>query len=138
MNPILRNILAVIAGIVIGGTVNMLIINFSGTIIAPPEGVDTTTAEGLKEGIHLFEPKNFLMPFLAHALGTFFGAYLAALIATSHKMKFAFAIGCVFLLGGIGAVYMIPAPLWYNITDLVLAYIPMAWLAGRLALKSKI
>lgn len=135
MNPTLRNILAVIAGILIGGTVNMLIINFSGTIIAPPEGVDTTTAEGLKEGIHLFEPKHFLMPFLAHALGTFVGAYLAALIAATHKMKFAIAIGCVFLLGGIGAVFMIPAPLWYNITDLVLAYTPMAWLAGRWALK---
>lgn len=136
MNPTLRNILAVIAGILIGGTVNMLIINFSGTIIAPPEGVDTTTAEGLKEGIHLFEPKHFLMPFLAHALGTFVGAYLAALIAATHKMKFAIAIGCVFLLGGIGAVFMIPAPLWFNITDLVLAYIPMAWLGGRWALKS--
>jgi len=136
MSPILRNILAVIAGVVIGSVVNMLIINFSGTLIAPPEGVDTTTAEGLKEGIHLFEPKHFLMPFLAHALGTLIGAYLAALIAATHKMKFAFAIGLVFLFGGIGAVLMIPAPLWYNITDLVLAYIPMAWLGGRWALKS--
>ncbi len=136
MNLILKNILAVILGIIIGGTVNMLIINYSGLLIAPPEGVDTTTAEGLKEGIHLFEPKHYLMPFLAHALGTFFGAYLAARIAATHKMKFAMAIGCVFLLGGIGAVVMIPAPLWFNITDLVLAYIPMAWLAGRFALKS--
>jgi len=136
MNPILRNILAVLVGIVIGGSVNMLIINFSGLLIPPPEGVDTTTAEGLKEGIHLFEPKHFLMPFLAHALGTFVGAFLAARIAANHKMKFAIAIGCVFLLGGIGAVFMIPAPLWYNTTDLVLAYIPMAWLAGKFALKS--
>lgn len=136
MNLILKNILAVILGIIIGGTVNMLIINYSGLLIAPPEGVDTTTAEGLKEGIHLFEPKHYLMPFLAHALGTFVGAYLAARIAATHKMKFAMAIGCVFLLGGIGAVVMIPAPLWFNITDLVLAYIPMAWLAGRFALKS--
>lgn len=136
MSPILRNILAVIAGVIIGGAVNMLIINFSGTVIAPPEGVDTTTAEGLQEGIHLFEPKHFLMPFLAHALGTLIGAYLAALIAATHKMKFAYAIGCVFLLGGIAAVVMIPAPLWYNVTDLLLAYIPMAWLGGRWALKS--
>jgi hypothetical protein len=136
MSPIMRNILAVIAGVVIGSIVNMLIINFSGSIIAPPEGVDTTTAEGLKEGIHLFEPKHFLMPFLAHALGTLIGAYLAALIAATHKMNFAFAIGLVFLFGGIGAVLMIPAPLCYNITDLVLAYIPMAWLGGRWALKS--
>lgn len=136
MSPILRNILAVIGGVVIGSVVNMLIIKFSGTFIAPPEGVDTTTAEGLKEGIHLFETKHFLMPFLAHALGTLIGAYLAALIAATHRMKFAYAIGCVFLLGGIGAVLMIPAPLWYNVTDLLLAYIPMAWLGGRWALKS--
>lgn len=135
MNPILRNVLAVIAGIVIGGTVNMLIINYSGLFIAPPEGVDTTTAEGLKEGIHLFEPKHFLIPFLAHAVGTFIGAYVAARIAATHKMKFAIAMGCVFLLGGIGAVFMIPAPVWFNVTDLVFAYLPMAWLAGRLANK---
>lgn len=135
MNPILRNILALLVGIIVGGTVNMLIINFSGSVIAPPEGVDTTTAEGLKEGIHLFEPKHFLMPFLAHALGTLIGAYLAALIAATYKMKFAYAIGFVFLLGGIAAVVMIPAPLWYNVTDLVLAYIPMAWLGGRWVLK---
>ncbi len=135
MNPILRNILALLVGIIVGGIVNTLIINFSGSVIAPPEGVDTTTAEGLKEGIHLFEPKHFLMPFLAHALGTLIGAYLAALIAATYKMKFAYAIGFVFLLGGIAAVVMIPAPLWYNVTDLVLAYIPMAWLGGRWVLK---
>lgn len=136
MNHILRNILAVLLGIFIGGTVNMLIINNSGLLIAPPEGVDMTTPEGLQEGMHLLENKHFLIPFLAHALGTFVGAYLAALIAASHKIKFAIAIGCVFLLGGIAAAFMIPAPLWFIVTDVVLAYIPMAWLAGRFAIKS--
>jgi len=135
MHPIVRNILAVIAGIVAGGTINMLIIYYSSSVIPPPEGVDVTTTEGLKGGMHLFAPKHFLMPFLAHALGTLVGAYIAALLAATHKMKFAIAIGFVFLLGGIGAVYMLPAPLWYNVTDLVLAYIPMAWLGGRLALR---
>ncbi len=137
MNPIVRNILAVIAGIVAGGTLNMLIIYYSGSIVPPPEGVDVTTTEGLKEGMHLFEPKHYLMPFLAHALGTLVGAYVVALLAATHKMKFALAIGFVFLLGGIGAVLMLPAPLWYNITDLVLAYLPMAWLGGKLALRNK-
>ena len=45
MNPILRNILAVIAGILIGGAVNMGIILISGKIIAPPAGADVTTME---------------------------------------------------------------------------------------------
>ena len=47
-NPIVRNIVALIAGIVIGGLVNMGIIMISGSIIPPPEGADVTTTEGLK------------------------------------------------------------------------------------------
>ncbi len=61
MNPILRNILAVIAGVIVGGIVNMSIVMISGTVIAPPEGVDVTTTEGLKASMHLFEPKHYIM-----------------------------------------------------------------------------
>jgi hypothetical protein len=28
---------------------------------------------------------------------------------------------------------MLPAPMWFNVVDLVGAYLPMAWLGGRLA-----
>lgn len=93
MNPVLRNVFAVLVGLVVGSSVNMGIIMISGSVIPPPEGVDHTTVEGLKAGIHLFQPKHFLMPFLAHALGTFVGALLAALIAANRKILFAFVIG---------------------------------------------
>ncbi|MBI3134344.1 MAG: hypothetical protein HYZ14_06665 [Bacteroidetes bacterium] len=135
MNPILRNILAVVLGLIVGSTVNMAIIMASSSIIPPPEGVDVTTMEGLKASMHLFEPKHFLMPFLAHALGTLIGAMLAALIAASHKKRFAFAIGIVFLAGGIANVFMLPSPTWFAVTDIALAYIPMAWIASKLVVK---
>ena len=64
MNPILRNILAVIAGIVIGSVVNMSLINVSGSVIPPSEGADVTTTEGLQAAMHLFEPKHYIFPFL--------------------------------------------------------------------------
>ena len=133
MHPILRNILAVIAGIVVGSLVNMGLINISSSVIPLPEGVEMSTPEGLKAGIHLFEPKHFIFPFLAHALGTLTGAFVAAKLAANNKMKFALGLGVFFLIGGITAVYMIPAPMWFNILDLVVAYIPMAWLGGKLA-----
>ena len=137
MNSTLRNILAVILGLVIGSIVNGAIIQISGSIIPPPEGADLKTMEGLKASMHLFTPINFLMPWLAHALGTFVGALVAALIAANNKMKFAIAIGCVFLIGGMMAVYMLPAPMWFNIVDLALAYIPMGWLAGKMATRNR-
>lgn len=137
MNPIIRNILAVLAGGIVGSVVNMGIIMISGSVIPPPEGADVTTMEGLQASLHLFEPRHFLMPFLAHALGTFAGALLAALIAANHKMLFALVIGIFFLAGGIGNVFMLPSPVWFTIVDLAGAYFPMAWIAGKLVAKKQ-
>jgi len=132
MNSIIRNILAVITGIIIGSMVNMGIINISGSIIPPPEGADITTMEGLKATMHLFKPINFLFPFLAHALGTLAGAILAAMIAANHKMKFALVIGLFFLIGGITSILLLPSPTWFAIADIAGAYIPMAWMGATL------
>jgi uncharacterized RDD family membrane protein YckC len=87
--------------------------------------------------MHLFEPKHFVFPFLAHALGTLAGALLAFLIAASYRSVFAYAIGAVFLTGGIAATFMIPAPVWFIILDLVAAYIPMAWIGTQLGRRIK-
>ena len=137
MNPTVKNILAVIAGCIVGGVVNMEIVMQSSSIVPPPPGADMTTTEGLKAAMHLMKPIHFLMPFLAHALGTLAGAFLTALIAASNKMRLALAIGVFFLLGGIASVVMLPSPLWFTLTDLGLAYIPMAYLSGRLAIKTE-
>jgi len=135
MNSTFKNILAIIAGIIIGMIVNMSLIMVSSDIIPIPDGVDNTTTEGLIAGMHLFEPKHFIMPFLAHALGTFAGAFIAAKLAASHKMRFAIAIGVFFLLGGVASVFMLPSPTWFTVLDLGLAYIPIGLLAGKLATK---
>ncbi|WP_177766040.1 hypothetical protein [Flavobacterium sp. I3-2] len=137
MKKILLNILAVILGLFIGGFVNMSIINISGSIIPPPNGIDITTEEGLKAAIPLFEPKHFLFPFLAHAIGTLVGAFITALIAKTYRKILALVIGLAFLIGGIMMVFMVPSPTWFTLTDLILAYIPMAFLGYSFAFKLK-
>ena len=135
MKPVVRNILAFVAGAVLGSVVNMLIIMLSSFVIPPPSGADVTTAEGLKASMHLFQPRHFIMPFLAHALGTFVGAFIAASIAATHKMKLALGIGVLFLIGGITNVLMLPSPLWFSVIDIAVAYIPMAYIGGILAVR---
>ncbi len=135
MNPIIKNILAVIAGLVLGNTVNMGLIMISGSIIPLPYGADNTTMEGLAASMHLFEPKHFIFPFLAHALGTFTGAFLTFIIAANHKMRLALVIALFFLAGGIYMVFILPSPLWFNALDVIAAYFPMAILAAILAEK---
>jgi hypothetical protein len=130
---ILRNILAVIIGVIGGSIINMGIIELGPYIIATPEGFDNTSMETLAATSHLLKPVNYITVFLAHGLGTLFGAFLVAKIVVSKPKIFALAIGGWFLLGGIVAVSMLPSPTWYIIVDLAGAYIPMAWFGWKLA-----
>ena len=134
MNPILKNILAVIAGWLGGSIINMGLVKI-GHMIMPIEGLDLSDMNALAEVMPTLEPKYFIFPFLAHALGTLVGAFIAYNLAATHKMKFALGIGVIFFLLGIMVSFMIPAPTWFAVTDILLAYIPMAWIGGKLAAK---
>ena len=136
MNAFLRNGLAIIVGIGIGAIVNFGIILISGSIIPPPEGVNTSDIESIKNAMSLYEPIHFLFPFLAHAIGTFVGSLTAAKIAVSAHTKVALVVGVIFLYGGFSMVMQLPSPLWFNLLDLIVAYIPMAWL-GAVVVKTK-
>ncbi len=83
--------------------------------------------------MHLFEPKHFLFPFLAHALGTFVGAFATSMLAATQRMKLALVVGAFFLIGGVTMVFRLPSPIWFVALDLIGAYIPMGWFAGKLA-----
>jgi len=132
MNPVIRNILAVVFGWLGGSVVNMGLIKL-GHKLFPIAGIDPNDMNALVDVMPTLEFQYFIFPFLAHALGTFSGATIAGLMAASYNMKFALGIGGLFLLGGIIVNYMIPGPIWFAVTDIVIAYIPMAWLGGKLA-----
>lgn len=133
MHPILRNILAVIVGLFVGGLVNMGLIMLGGSLIPPPPGVDVNDIVSINAHIHEYSLVQIMVPFFAHALGTLVGAFVAVKIAVSRKMMLALIIGAFNLLGGIMAVRMIPdSPMWFSTLDLVVAYIPMALLGWRL------
>lgn len=139
MRAHLRLILAVVVGFFVGSVVNMALITVSGQLVPPPPGADMSTTEGLKAAMPLLEPKHFLFPFLAHSLGTLTGAIVATFIAPGLGKRPAFIVGLAFLVGGITAVALIPAPLWFSVVDLLFAYLPAAmlgyWLASRFTAK---
>jgi uncharacterized membrane protein YqgA involved in biofilm formation len=126
MQKVLLNVLILIIGIVVGMLVNAAFIKLGTLLIPLPEGVDPMNAENWKYSY-------FIFPFLAHALGTFSGAFFVAKLARSHQFILAQIIGIFFLAAGIFMVFIIPAPLWFVIADLGLAYITMSMLAAKIA-----
>ena len=137
MTPRIRNIIAVIVGWLSGSILNMLLITV-GHQVFPIEGVDLNNMEEIAEVMPTLGYKYFIFPFLAHALGTLLGAIIAVLIAQTHKEKMALVVGVLFFLSGIIAAVMIPAPSWFIAVDLIFAYIPMAWIGGKLMAGEKV
>lgn len=133
MSKILKLILAVVLGIVLGSAINMALITVSGHVIPPPSGADMTTPEGIRAALPQLQPRHFLFPFLAHALGTLVGAFIAARLTSQHKLIAALTVGTCFFVGGIIAASMIPAPMWFIALDLIGSYFPPAWLGFVLA-----
>lgn len=137
MNNTVRNILVVIIGCVFGGMVNGLLIKYGHNLVPYPEGIDMSDPDSLAKNISLLKPANFAMVFLAHALGTLFASIVIARYAASHQYKLAMIPGLVFLAGGIMMTQMVDAPTWFDATDLLIAYLPMAWLGYKIGINSK-
>ena len=128
MKTIIRNILALFAGALIGMVVNMGLI-ITGNQLFPFE-VDMNPMNAMN-----WELKYFIFPFLAHAIGTLSGAYVAAKFSDRYHLIFAICIGLFFLLGGTTMVFILPAPVWFITLDLVISYIPMSWLGWTMSNK---
>ncbi|NDB35693.1 MAG: hypothetical protein EB023_10250 [Flavobacteriia bacterium] len=126
----LRFILSLVFGLLVGAVVNGSIVNLGMLLFPFPEGVNFET----KEGLSLFENlpiKYYIFPFLAHALGTLSGCIVALLFVRKWAKWSIYIIGYCFFVGGVMAGQLINAPLWFDILDLSLAYLPMAWLASQ-------
>jgi len=137
MQTLLKNTTIFISALLIGAIVNMTLVIVGPMIIPTPTGVDVTNMESIAAGIHLFEAKHFFFPLLAHSIGTLTGAFFAYRFSVSYSEALAWAVGGMFLLGGIANTVMIPAPMWFIVVDLLVAYIPMAWLGLQLGKRFK-
>lgn len=133
MRDLLKLLAVCVLAVVVGSVVNGAIITIGPRLIPPPEGADMTTAEGIAAAMPLLQPRHFLAPFVAHAAGTLVAAFLGARLLPQRRLSVGAVVGLLFLAGGIAASQMIPAPGWFVATDLLLAYLPMAWLGVRLA-----
>lgn len=129
---IFKFILAIVGGLILGGIANMSLINLGPTVIPPPAGIDITSYEGLKLAISVMEPRHFIFPFLAHAIGALIGSLTAAFIAPSRKNLISYIIGALFFIGGLSNIILLPSPMWFIAIDLLFAYFPMSFLALKL------
>ena len=121
----LKNLFVIILALIIGSVVNMSLVITGHEIFPLTDGFDP------KNAMH-WELRHFVFPFLAHALGTLSGSFIVAKFCTSYHKIFALSIGAFFLIGGVMMVFIIPAPIWFLLLDLIISYIPMGYLGWKI------
>ena len=115
----MRIVLATIIGFIVGNVVNMGIIQ----LCIPVEvaaGGDQNAA--LLKVMESFTAVDFLIPLAAHVFGVLAGLIVARLICKTSNIPI-YIIGGLHVLGTIMVQFMIPAPAWFNIVDIVLPII---------------
>lgn len=128
MKSCLRLLAAIIAGLLLGSLVNGGILALGSWLLPPPPGVNLQDMAGLQAALPTLPPLQLLPPWLAHAGGTLAGSWLASRLLPPGRWAGALAVGLLFAAGGAMMAWQLPAPPWFELADLVLAYLPMAWL----------
>lgn len=133
---LIRNIAAVVVGLVLGGIINWYIGILNTQIFPLPEGETFLSlmedSEALKAWIESLPQTAFILVLVAHLSQAFFGGYIAALISKRNVMCAALVVGGVSLLAGLMNMASIPAPLWLWVE--MPLYLLVAWYASKLEL----
>lgn len=124
----LRTVLSVIAGVLVGFFVITLIEAASHFIFPPPEGLNPMDAESIKLYMKDIPIGALLLVWFSYVAGSFVSGLIAAILSRINQMRVGFACGLIMLIAGSFNLYMIPHPLWFSIGT-ILTYIPLA-LAG--------
>lgn len=133
----LRKILAIVLGMVIGSVVNMMFVQLSNSVYPLPEGVDPNDFEAFKAYVeaHGLPTGVLLIVLIAHAGGSFASGFVCGAIVKKPWYFAAALLGILWTAGGVAMLLMLPSPIWFAITD-VAFYIPAAlfgtWAGGRL------
>jgi hypothetical protein len=131
----LRNIGAVVAGMVVGMALNMALIMLNLIPFPMPEGLSMQDQENFSAWAKTLPETAFILPMVAHLAQAFFGGWVAARLGASSPMVLAMIIGVLSLGGGIMNALSMEIPTWMWIE--MPFYLVLAWVAGNIEVKRR-
>jgi hypothetical protein len=129
---VMRDILAVLVGWIVGMAVNMGFVFLNVALHPMPDGVTFNDKEGFAAYIETLPLMAFLIILVAHLGQAFFGGLAAAKISKKRPTTVAMIIGVLSLIGGYINMQSIPLPTWMWIE--MPLYLVFAWLAAYLVI----
>ena len=103
----LRNVIAVIIGIIAGMALNLGILEINYLAWPIPKGLDISDSAQLQNYLDTLPVLAFLGAMAAHLAQSFGGGWVAARLGSSHPMLLAMIVGTVSLAAGVMMMTMV-------------------------------
>ncbi|HEX4935485.1 MAG TPA: hypothetical protein VFV33_20030 [Gemmatimonadaceae bacterium] len=129
--PPVRSVIAVAAGLFVGGIATFGVEALGHVAVPPPQGLDVTNLEAVKAAMPTLPVAHFVPILIAYVVGPTLGAALAARMAPSRARVHAGVVGAFFLAGAVRNFMSIPHPVWFVVAS-VLAFLAAPLLGSRL------
>ncbi|MEL7186139.1 MAG: hypothetical protein AAFN50_06860 [Pseudomonadota bacterium] len=126
-----KNILAGIVGVVLAGSIIMIVEMVGHTMFPPPPDLDFSDVDAMRSYVSTLPAGAFLSVVLAWTLGAFGGTLVASKIGNARALIFACIIGGLILAGTAYNLVTIPHPLWVAIVGIA-GIVGGAWFGMRL------
>jgi hypothetical protein len=128
----LRSIIAVAVGIVVG-VVLIMLGHFLSLLIYPmPADLDWNDHAAVAAHLETLPAGAWCLVVLAHGLGPLGGGFVAAWIGRRARMILALIVGVFFLVGGLMNLFEYRPAVWVWVVD-ILVYLPAAYVGFLLA-----
>ena len=128
-NPLMRQILGVIAGVVVGGLIVFCVELVGHSLFPTPPGIDLSNPDDVKRLIATLPTGALVMVLVGWALGSLAGAWTANRIARTPMAGW--IVGGLFVLMTAYNFTVIPHPMWMMAVGIAIPFV-MAWVASRM------
>lgn len=132
----MKSLIAVIAGVIVGGVVVFLVEGLGSSVLAELTGIEPISAQGAAALAAVRPTESLLVVVLAYVLGPLSGGYVAARLAPTKRYYHAIAVGAIQLIFGVVTLALFPHPEWFWVATLVV-FIPAALAGAALARRGR-
>lgn len=133
----LKRILALPAGLGVAMALTMTVERAGHALLPAPPPPATQDPQVFAAYMASLPVSAFLMVLLAHAAGTFAGAFTARRMGGPAGSRLALVVGLVMVAGAVANLLTIPHPGWFALADIALIG-GAAWLATGMGISSTI
>ena len=132
MNPVVRSVLAVIAGMLVAFVLIALVQTIGMRVYPPPTAVNPSDPESLRAMMAQIPRGALLFVLLSYAVGSVAGGWIAARFAPGAGMRHAMVVAALLFGAGLMNLVTIPHPVWFWVCSSAIYWLG-AWSGAQAA-----